>query len=268
MWSISDMKERGWAWVRSMYGAAYLACLAVFIVDNLMDEKMNPLLPVHLGNSYLEHLHTAGLLQALLLIISFSAVACTVGLLGIFFKFLVANPIAVGINRYFLASREQGEPAGLGTVASIFFGKGYWNVVKIMFFRDLYTFLWTLLLFIPGIYKGLEYRMIPYLLAEDPELPQREAFAQTKRLMEGNRVKSFLLDLSFIGWNLLAAIVGSILVKLLKGLLWAGFFWITLWVQGMVTLLVSPYSHAAWTELYCWLNHRPEVFDENGDSVY
>ena len=66
------------------------------------------------------------------------------------------------------------------------FKSGYiGNVVKITFFRDLYLFLWSLLLVVPGIIKSYEYRMIPYLLAEYPDMPQEEAFRKSKEMMYG-----------------------------------------------------------------------------------
>ena len=72
-----------------------------------------------------------------------------------------------------------------------------------MFFRDLYTFLWMLLFIIPGIIKSYEYQMIPYILAENPEISRNEAFQLSKDMMYGNKWKSFVLDLSFLGWEIL-----------------------------------------------------------------
>ena len=46
------------------------------------------------------------------------------------------------------------------------FKSNYLNVIKIMFFKNLFTFLWTLLFIVPGIIKRYEYSMIPYILSE------------------------------------------------------------------------------------------------------
>ena len=51
---------------------------------------------------------------------------------------------------------------------------------------------------IPGIIKAYEYSMIPYLLAENPNMSKQEAFAISKELMDGNKFNAFVLDLSFI----------------------------------------------------------------------
>ena len=53
--------------------------------------------------------------------------------------------------------------------------------------------------------------MIPYLLAENPDLTVSEAFDKTRKIMYGNKMDAFVLDLSFLPWILLAAITCGIL---------------------------------------------------------
>ena len=119
--------------------------------------------------------------------------------IAILVDILLLNPLEVGIRRFF--SVNLFEKAQLRELA-YGFDHSYKNVVKIMFFRDLHTFLWTLLFIIPGIVKSYEYRMIPYLLAEYPEMTKEDAFAISKYMMTGNKWKTFVLDLSFILWIL------------------------------------------------------------------
>ena len=266
MWSIGDMKERGWTWVRHMYGPAYAACLICFILENLGNGEMNPFLPLSTGRHWLEHHPSMGFFQEFFLLFGVLALIVSLGLVGLAVKYFVVNPLEVGLCRYFLKSREAGPSAGVGTVFSVFTGGGYWNMVKVLFLRDLYTFLWTLLLVIPGICKSYEYRMIPYLLAEYPQMGSREIFARTRALMAGNRLQGFLLDLSFIGWNSLAVCAGNLLVRVFAFafIMGAAAFCFAAWLKGAVILLVSPYIHAAWTELYLYLNHYPEVINRDG----
>ena len=91
------------------------------------------------------------------------------------------------------------------------FDHSYKNIARTMFLRDLYIVLWSLLFVIPGIIKSYEYRMIPYILADNPEMPTEEVFAESKRLMSGNKWKAFVLDFSFIGWQLLSILTCGIL---------------------------------------------------------
>jgi len=87
----------------------------------------------------------------------------------------------------------------------------YKEIVKTIFLRSLFVFLWSLLLIIPGIYKAYQYRMIPYLMSEYPGMTKDIAFAESKRMMDGQKWKAFVLDLSFLGWGILSALTLGIL---------------------------------------------------------
>ncbi|MCI8890025.1 MAG: DUF975 family protein [Eubacterium sp.] len=115
----------------------------------------------------------------------------------------VLSPIEVGCKRYMTMARSV-KPE-FGEMAFVF-KNCYANVVKTMFLKSLYTFLWTLLFVIPGVVKAYEYRMIPYLMAEYPDMASDEAFRISREMMTGNKWEAFVLDLSFIGWNLLSTI--------------------------------------------------------------
>ena len=122
---------------------------------------------------------------------------------AILFNILVTNPFAVGVYKYSLnAVRGTGNLTELGSGFKV----GYKRNVKTMFLMNLYTALWSVLFIIPGIVKSYEYRMIPYLLAEKPEMDKTEAFKTSKSMMDGNKWNAFVLDLSFILWDILGII--------------------------------------------------------------
>lgn len=129
-------------------------------------------------------------------------------LFGILFTIFVVNPVQVG-NMRFLNRSFDTRPR-FKEVFHVFEYK-YKNVVNIMFLRDLYTLLWTLLFVIPGIVKAYEYRMIPYLLSEHPDMRVKEAFAASRQLMQGQKWKTFVLDLSFLGWTILSGLTFGLL---------------------------------------------------------
>ena len=120
----------------------------------------------------------------------------------------VFNPLEAGIRRFFAKSLY--EDTKIREIAYTF-DHGYLNAVKVIFFRDLYLVLWTLLFIIPGIVKAYEYRMIPYIIGENPELTKEEVFARSKEMMKGQKFKAFVLDLSFIGWGILSVMTLGIL---------------------------------------------------------
>lgn len=118
------------------------------------------------------------------------------------------NPLEVGCDRFF--TRNLSDAATVKEVAFAY-DHNYKNIVNTMFFRDLYTFLWTLLLIIPGIVKSYEYQMIPFLLAENPQMTRDQAFATSKSMMQGQKWRAFVLDLSFLGWKILSVFTFGIL---------------------------------------------------------
>ena len=113
------------------------------------------------------------------------------------------NPLEAGTARFFV--RNLNDKAEIRELAYCY-DHGYLNVVKTVFLRDLYIVLWGLLFIIPGIIKSYEYRMVNYILAENPEMNTKEVFAMSRDMMRGNKWKAFVLDLSFLGWHLLSLI--------------------------------------------------------------
>ena len=137
----------------------------------------------------------------------------------------IANPLELGCKRFF--RRNLDEPAAMSNIAFAF-DSNYKNTCKTMFLRDVYIVLWSLLFVIPGIIKSYEYKMIPYLLSENPEMTTEQAFAESKKLMTGNKWKAFVLDLSFILWDIASAATCGLL----------GLFW------------VAPYKASTQAALY------------------
>lgn len=138
-------------------------------------------------------------------VIVVAVIACVIGIL---ISVFLLNPVLVGCDAFFIKNAEK--PSMLDMLKRGF-SVNYKNVVKTMFLMRLFTFLWTLLFIIPGIIKAYEYRMIPYLLADDPNMSYEEAFARSKEMMDGNKWKAFVLDLSFIGWAILSILTLGLL---------------------------------------------------------
>ena len=138
----------------------------------------------------------------------FSIVALTVfaivlvaSAVGIAIDVLLINPVEFGCRNFF--RRNLDEPAKLSSL-TFAFDKNYKNAVKTAFFKDLFIWLWSLLFVIPGIIKAYEYRLVPYIFAENPDMKYSDILAESSKLMKGNKWKTFVLDLSFIGWELLS----------------------------------------------------------------
>ena len=142
-----------------------------------------------------------------------AAVAIAIGLvIGIAYFFL-GSIVGVGYAKFNLNLIDS-ENADLGDLFKFF---KYWkSTVLANLLRAAYIFLWSLLCFIPGIIASYTYAMVPYIMAENPELSAREACARSKQIMEGNRWRLFCLTFSFIGWSILCAFtcgIGNIVLN-------------------------------------------------------
>ena len=160
------------------------------------------------------------------------------------------NILEVGCRHFFVENARM--PAKCGECLYSFRNR-YWNTCLVMFLKGLYTFLWTCLFIVPGIVKAYAYRMVPYILADNSNLEYKEVISLSQEMMKGNKWKSFLLDLSFLGWNILSTFTCGIL----------GFVY------------VYPYIYCTDAELYLkirgpYLNeiHPDGYYDNDVDAGY
>lgn len=197
--------------------------------------------------------NTAGMMAIGIFLIVFIIVFVVLMAVVILLDVFIFNPLEVGCKKYYL--RNLNEPAQVGNIGYAF-DNNYKNITKTMFFRDLFTVLWTLLFIIPGIIKSYEYQMIPYLLADNPQMTKEQAFEESKRMMQGQKWKAFVLDLSFIGWNILSALTLGIL----------GIFYVQPYMDATHAALYEalrygmPYNNAQ----YGFYNGMPQQQAPNG----
>lgn len=201
MWSRKDIKENAKALVKANYWKAVVASLILMICGGA-GTGSSASSASHNGNSdelvnAIQGLDIEMLLVGIFALVSILAVASIFSLL---FSIFVYHPLEVGAKKLFVNCRE-----GKAEFVDLAHGfkNSYLNIVKTLFLRGLFTGLWSLLFVIPGIIKSYEYRMIPYILAENPQMSSKDAFAKSKEMMSGNKWKAFVLDWSFIGWHIL-----------------------------------------------------------------
>ncbi len=143
---------------------------------------------------------------------------------GLLLLIVIALPLSVGKKNYFLKN-SYGE-ADFKELFSCL-KNGYASNVRVMLLVVIKTFLWTILLIVPGIIKAYEYSAIPYILAENPGITAKEAFVKSKKIMTGNKWRLFKLQISFIGWLILGCAT-----------------------LGVGMFFIDPYMEAAITEFY------------------
>lgn len=84
------------------------------------------------------------------------------------------------------------------------------RLVGYVIIAGLFTFLWSLLFIIPGIIASYRYRMGIYLLIEHPECSPLECIRRSSRMMKGNKMELFVMDLSFLGWQIVISMAGML----------------------------------------------------------
>ena len=70
---------------------------------------------------------------------------------------------------------------------------------------SVFEILWTLT--IAGIFvKFYSYYLVPYILAENPDIGTLEAITLSRQMMKGHKWQCFVFELSFLGWDLLGLV--------------------------------------------------------------
>jgi uncharacterized membrane protein len=138
---------------------------------------------------------------------------------------IIGGAVGIGYSNFNLDIID-GREARIGTLFDSFDQWKTGFVARLL--SSIYVTLWSMLFVIPGIIASFSYSMMHFVMAENPDMRANEAIRESKRLMKGNKWRFFCLQLSFIGWELLAI-----------------FF-----TAGIGLLWVVPYQQAAYAAFY------------------
>lgn len=177
-----------------------------------------------------------------------SIIGCAIGLVSGFLFFIapiisliLTAPMSFGLIMYIIrfARYEDLE------LTEIFNGFTRWiDSVVLMLVIAIFTFLWSLLFIIPGIIKSISYSMAFYILADNPDMKPMEALQWSKRITYGHKGRIFYIQLSFIGWSLLAALTCGI-----------GYIWLL------------PYMNLTFANLYFDLKELDPEYNNLFDNI-
>ena len=146
---------------------------------------------------------------------------------------ILSGPLLYGVNRICI-KRVKGMnftfDDGISGFKECFAGS-----VILSLMTAIFTFLWALLFFVPGIVKTYSYSMAPYILQDNPNFSYKDCLDKSRKMMDGNKWQLFCLDFSFIGWY----IVGMLCLGV--GVLW-----------------VTPYHQVARANFYMALKAKEE----------
>ena len=146
--------------------------------------------------------------QFIAIMVSFAAAIAT---------FFVSSALSVGLySLYIKISRgvptNAAQPFRYMKYTRQAAGLYFLIVIKVM--------LWSMLFVIPGIIAMYRYSMAPYIMADNPDISISDAINESKKLMNGNKWRYFVLDLSFLGWELLVPLTCGVL-----------YFWLTPYME-------------------------------------
>ena len=233
MWKRSDLKKSAKEVIFKDYWKAFLVSLiasGLFINGFSYSRGVN-----HTGSGDFSqlfenglHLDAAALIVVLLAVL---AVAIVIGLIIGLLYIALMYPLSVGEARYYISA--GGGIADMNFIAHAFKKDRYLNVLTVLFLRNIFVFLWTLLFIIPGIIKHYQYYMVKYIVADNSKIDYKRALEISKQMTRGNKWNIFVLELSFLGWYLL-------------GLL----------PFGLGIYFVNPYFEATKAELYLHLRNE------------
>ena len=151
-------------------------------------------------------------------------------IIGALLSIFVTNAITVGVSNYFIKNTDS-KPSFKDAFSG--FKIKYGRNIGTLLLVGIKTVLWSFLFIIPGIIKTYEYSIIPYILADDPEISSKDAFKKAKQMMKGNKWRLFKLEFSFIGWFVLCVLT-----------------------LGIGTFFLIPYVNAANAEFYVELKNN------------
>ena len=119
------------------------------------------------------------------------------------------NVFSVILRRAFLQSQnyDKVQVSSVGFLRSV---RRWTRASLTMLLKYVYYTLWSLTV-VGGIIKYFSYFLVPYIVAENPDIKPNRAITLSRRMMNGHKFECFLLILTFIGWKLLGALTFGVL---------------------------------------------------------
>lgn len=189
MWTRRELKERGKIALHRNYWIVVLVSLIISVLTGEVASAGTN--GSRIGKNVVD---ISGIIPMAMI----ASILVAILTAGFVYSAFIGNVFEVGGCRFFEENSEHKSKIGL--ILDGFKNGAYLRNVGTLFLRNLYTVLWMLCLIIPGIVKSYEYKMIAYILAENPQISRKRAFELSKQMMDGQKLDAFVLDLSFIGW--------------------------------------------------------------------
>ena len=207
MWSIRGIKKKGRLALKRNYWRSVVVAALMFLLATVASALSQARRESILQNVGFEPLHKMTpnelLITAGIVVVGYMSIIVFAALVKIIF----ANTLEAGGCLFFKNNVEKGS-AEIALIREGF--SDYAHVFVTLLLRDVFKGLWYCLLIFPGLVKSYSYRMVPYIVKEYPDLSEIEVITLSRRMMDGNKWRTFLLDLTFLGWFLLGVVTFGI----------------------------------------------------------
>ena len=220
MWSRKELKDRAKKVLKKIYWSAFGVSIVIALVGGNNGWGGGNSNSGHSRDYVYSNIHNSNFIDWSLIQFALIPLIVIIAL-----RIFIGYCLEVGGRRYFVQSSQYKNNKRCFSFG--FDGQNYSGIVQTMLLTKVFIFLWTLLLIIPGIIKYYAYRMVPYILADNPNIGVLKAISLSNEMTRGHKFDMFVLDLSFIGWYLLGTIA-----------------------LGVGVLFVMPYENATNAELY------------------
>ena len=131
-----------------------------------------------------------------------------VGFLG-----LVLAPLTIALSGLFLNVVRGAQYDLGGEFTYVFkntFDSNYVQKFLLKLLVGIFTGLWSLLFIIPGVIYHYKTYFVDYIMADNPNMEWKETIQLSKKITNGHKGELFMLDLSFILWDILTVITAGI----------------------------------------------------------
>lgn len=126
---------------------------------------------------------------------------------------LLGGPLEYAASYLFLKQARDDQPMEVDDLLKGF-REDFGGLFLLNLMETIFVFLWSLLLIVPGIIASISYAMCFFIRADHPEYDWNTCLQMSKQMMEGHKMEYFVLELSFLGWE----IVGVLCLGV--GMLW------------------------------------------------
>lgn len=114
---------------------------------------------------------------------------------------LMVGPLLLGYTGFALSLAREEEDARLEQIFNGF--KNFGTALGVYYLQAVIIFLFTLLLIVPGVIRAFSYALTFFILNDQPHLGPMEVLNESKRMMDGYKMKYFRMIIRFFGLSLL-----------------------------------------------------------------